>query len=108
MRSGGAGLRGGLAANWGAGRFRFRRGARGQQRIERFDPLQESFAGQRRREHIALRRANAELAQIHHLLEILHALGHDVHTQASDTPATIAKIYLRVSARTNRPILALG
>jgi hypothetical protein len=50
-----------------------------RQWIDGIDQLQELVAGQRRREYIALRRADADLAQMDQLLESFRAVGHHVH-----------------------------
>jgi hypothetical protein len=50
-----------------------------RQWIDGIDQLQELAAGQRRREYIALRRADADLAQMDQLLKSFRAVGHHVH-----------------------------
>ena len=52
-------------------------------RIDRRQQFEKGRARQRRREHIALRRADAALAQRNHLLERLDALGDDVHAHVA-------------------------
>src|SRR6185312_2700038 len=51
----------------------------GRDRVDRLDQLQEGAARQGRREDVALRRANADFAQVHDLLEVFHTFGNDVH-----------------------------
>src|SRR4051794_34964734 len=56
-------------------------GPRRRQRVGRLDQLQKGRARQRRSEHEALRRADAVVAQVGDLLEVLDALGNDRHAQ---------------------------
>src|ERR1700754_477392 len=77
----------GMAWKNGQPRFRFpcdyrARGSR-QRRVDRLDQLDERRSRQRRREYEALRRADAVIAQIHHLLEMLHAFSDDLHAQVA-------------------------
>src|SRR5262245_26334372 len=54
-----------------------------RKRVGGVEQLEERRQRQRRRKHVALRQADALVAQMCHLLEAFNALGHDVHAHAA-------------------------